>query len=150
MPTIHHGANFTSLSFGGVQYTEIGDLIVGRQDLISLPLMMPVLTTALLILIVPKPIDRSRRLSLIVACCVVSSLAMFGVLAFYHWAATRFLYELTPLLFVVVYCALERLWESVRRRDGLRRLTLAGLGLIFCANVMMGLMAGVIAFMYSR
>jgi hypothetical protein len=123
---------------------------MGRQDLISLPLMMPVLLLVLPIPVLLGAAHRTKDLTVIVTCCIASSVATFGLLAFYHWAAARFLHEFTPLLFVVVYCALAGLWETVRGRDGLRRLSLAGLGLIFCANTMMGLMAGIIGFMYPR
>jgi len=150
LPTIHHGANFTSLSFGGVHDIAVGDLLVGRQDLISLPLMMPVLLTVLLIPVLAKPAGRSWDLRIIIACCITSSAAVFGLIASYHWAAARYIYEFTPLLFVLAYCVLISMWEIVRRNDGLRRLTVAGLGLIFCANIVMGLMAGVIGFMYPR
>jgi hypothetical protein len=150
LPTIHQGANFTSLSFGGVHDIAVGDVVVGRQDLISLPLMMPVLLMVLLTPLLAKLASRSLDLRTIVACCITSSVAVFGLIACYHWAAARYVYEFTPLLFVVVYCVLISLWETVRRNDGLRRFTVAGLGLIFCANIMMGLVAGVIGFMYPR
>jgi hypothetical protein len=150
LPVIHHGQNFTSLSFGGVHDIAVGDLLMGRQDLISIPIMMPVMFALLLMPLLAKTANRSRVLTLIVACCITSSVVMFGLIASYHWAAARYIYEFTPLLFIVIYWVLVRLWESVRRHDGLRRLTLVGLGLLFCANTMMGLIAGIIAFMYPR
>lgn len=150
LPIIHHGENFTSLSFGGVHDFAVGDLLMGRQDLISLPLMMPVLILALLMPLLPKLASRSVYLRLVIACCITSSVVVFGLIASYHWASARYIYEFTPLLFVVVYCVLASLWEVVRGHDCLRRLILGGLGLCFCANTMMGLMAGVIAFMYPR
>jgi hypothetical protein len=150
LPTIHYGENFTSLSFGGIHNIAVGDLLVGRQDLISLPLMMPVLLTVLLTPLLRNAASRPRDLRTIVACCITSSVAVFGLIACYHWAAARYIYEFTPLLFVVVYCVLGRLWETVRGDDRLRRLTIAGAGLLFCANTMMGLVAGTIGFMYPR
>ncbi len=150
LPSIHHGTRFTTLSFGGVHDIAIGDVVMGRQDLVSLPLMMPVLLAVLLTPMLLRSADRSRRFTLITASCIVSSVITFAALTFYHWAAARFLYEFTPLLFVIVYCGLVRLWETVRQNDGHRRLTVVGLALVFCANTMKGLIAAVIAFMYPR
>jgi hypothetical protein len=150
LPTIHNGANFISLRFGGVHDIAAGDVLMGRQDLISLPLMMPVLLMVLLTPLLAKPASRSLDLRIVVGCCITSSVAVFGLIACYHWAAARYVYEFTPLLFVVVYCVLISLWDTVRRNDGLRRFTVAGLGLLFCVNSMMGLMAGVIGFMYPH
>jgi hypothetical protein len=147
LPSVHHGTRFTTLSFGGVHYIAVGDVLMGRQDLISIPLMMPVLLGVVLAL---PSVNWSKGLTRINTCCVLSSMAVFGILSLYHWAAARFLYEFTPLLFVIVYCGLVSLWEAVRQNGSLRRLTVVGLGLIFCGNTMMGLIAGAIAFMYPR
>jgi len=125
-------------------------LLLGRQDIISLPIMMPVLLTILLMLVLRGYADRSKELMLVITCCIASSVLVFSLIASYHWAAARYTYEFIPLLFVPIYCGLVGLWETVRQNNRLRRLTVAVLGLIFCANTLMGLIAGVIAFMYSR
>ncbi len=150
LPDIHYGARFTSINFGGIQVSSIGDVLIARQDVISIFLMMPILILALAIPFLPRSENESKERGLIIACCIMSSIIAFGLLTSYAWASARFVYEFTPLLFIVIYCVLAGLWETMRASDRLRRLAIVGLALLFCANTLMGLKAGVIGFMYVR
>jgi hypothetical protein len=150
LPDIHYGARFTSINFGGIQESSIGDLLIARQDVISIFLMMPILILALAIPFLPRSENESKERGLIIACCIMSSIIAFGLLTSYAWASARFVYEFTPLLFVVIYCVLAGLWETMAANDRLRHLAIVGLALLFCANTLMGLKAGVIGFMYVR
>ncbi len=150
LPDIHYGARFTSINFGGIQVSTIGDLLIARQDLVSVFLMMPVLILGLVIPFLPISRNALKGSGLIIACCITSSLVAFGLLTSYAWASARFVYEFTPLLFIVVYCVLANLWETIRVNKRLRQLAIIGIVLLFCANTLMGLKAGIIGFMYVR
>jgi len=150
LPDIHYGARFISINFGGIQASTSGDLLIARQDLVSVFLMIPILILVLLIPFLPGSNSQSKVFGLIIACCIISSLITFGLLTSYVWASARFVYEFTPLLFIVVYCVLASLWERIRVNKRLRQLAIAGIVLLFCANTLMGLKAGIVGFMYVR
>ena len=140
LPSIVHGRNFVWAKYG-THFMTVGDVMTAREDLVPLPIMMPVLTLCLLVPVALRFIKADRKLSLIIAVCIASSVGMFAFFTLYVWAAGRFVYEFTPLLFVIVFCVLAVLWEKVRARKYLSVIVVAILGLLIVAQALMGLVS---------
>jgi len=75
--------------------------------------------------------------------CAGCSLIVFGFFTTYYFACARFLYEFTPLLFVMVFYALVVLWEKARMRPWLRRGMLVMLSALMIANCIIGAAWGI-------
>jgi hypothetical protein len=66
---------------------------------------------------------------------------MFIFFTSYVWAAGRFVYEFTPLLFIPTFAALAVVWDKLRERSFFRVLAFTCLLLLFVANMVMGLVS---------
>ena len=118
--------------------TVLNEVMVLREKVGSIFLLTPVL---LLILPVPGLLQHTRGrtpLNLIILGCAACSLLVFGFLTTYYFACARFLYEFTPLLFILVFFALVRLWEKAEGNARPRRALLSILGILLTANCLAG------------
>ena len=140
LPTLVHGRNFVFPRYG-THIAAIGDVLTTREELVSLPVMMPALTLLALIPFTARHMKRIGKLPLIVGAGLLSSLSMFIFFTFYVWAAGRFVYEFTPLLFIAIFCAVSVVWDNVRDHGVFRALAVGGLVLLFAANAFMGLVS---------
>jgi len=125
-----------------IERTFSGDVMIGRELASSVFVVAPVLLLFLPILLLFSRTKKAGDLRLIITCCVLGSLAMLMALCSYVWSTARYLYDFTPLMFVVVFYNLAILWGRVQDNTPLRRLTVVGLCLLFAANCVMGLFLG--------
>jgi hypothetical protein len=105
------------------------------------------ITTPVLLLSLPFPFLFRRacvrdRLSLILVFFGVSSLAVLALLSAWFWAAARYYYDLTPILFILAFCNLAVFWDRIATSPRRKALAKVVLSLLFMGNVLMGLLLG--------
>jgi hypothetical protein len=115
-------------------------IFVSKETVCSIFLMIP-----LLIFAFPLPslvnFRADPRVALIPVAFFAGSLSMFGVLLFFVTAQARYLYDFTPLLFVVAAFNLLHMREHRFRRHP-KRFELA-VGTVIALTVIMGMYVGV-------
>ena len=121
----------------------VNNVLVLREKVSSIFVMMPVI-----MLILPVPVlymyaPRQVNLTPVLFGCAGCSLIVFGFFTTYYFACARFLYEFTPLLFVLVFYALVVLWEKARMSPWLRRGMLVMLSALMIANCIIGAAWGI-------
>jgi len=121
---------------------SIGDVFLTRETVASFFIMMPILMAAAPIAIWHKFRAASSFVGEGILTCWFASLASFAVFVASTTAQARYLYELTPLMFPVVYYNLAILWRKVENRKALARLVATGIVLLVLCNAVMGLYLG--------
>lgn len=119
------------------------NLYLARENVASLFIMMPILIAAAPLAIWPRfRAGISASCSGAILTCCFASLASFAVFALLAIAQARYLYEITPLSFPVVYYNLAVLWRNVKDSGLLRTFTVMAL-LLLIVHGIMGLYLGV-------
>jgi hypothetical protein len=121
---------------------SMGDVFLTRETVASLFIMMPILIAAAPIAIWHKFRAGSNVLWGGILTCWFASLASFAVFVPLVTIQARYLYEVTPLMFLVVYYNLAVLWREVKNRPELARLVSTGIVLLVAFNCVMGLYVG--------
>lgn len=123
-----------------IERIVVGDVMVERELVSSIFIMVPAL-----LLVLPFPwlfnYSESRKgLTTILLFCALAPLTVLTMLCFFVGATARYLYDFTPLLFVLIFFNLVILWGRVRGNVKLRRMIIVGLSLLFIVNFLMGLL----------
>jgi len=126
----------------GREIFSAGSVVMGREQLGSIGLLMPVLVLLLPFQRLVGPVDWSRPLKTILVASGLSSLVMFAMFLCYFYAVPRYLYEFTPLLFVVIFCNLSETWRRMGHAPKARRAFTIGLVLLILFNSVMGIYLG--------
>lgn len=125
-----------------IERVWVGDVMVLRELAISVFIMIPVLILTLPLPFLLRESKKSTELSLLIFFCVIAPLTMLMALSAYCCATARFVYDLVPLLFVLIFFNLVVLWNKTKNHTTLRRALVAGLGLLFVINCIMGILLG--------
>lgn len=132
-----------SRSWPFVIYPEVcagkeSGLLVCRESMASVLLLMPMTLLAIPFPSLVRKLRAERRLLSILAVCAIGSLAMFCLVLPFYWAVPRYLYEFTPLLFIIVFSNVASLWEEITDRGGKTTALTVALGLFFALNLIAG------------
>lgn len=125
-----------------IEWISKGDVLIMRERVSSLFIMVPSLVLAF-------PFSRwfgarssGRTEKTIIAAAVIPSLVTILFFSFFVATVARYLYEFTPLLFVLVLCNVAGVWKAVEVHPGRRGLFLAALVILFVMNGVAGLVLG--------
>ncbi len=124
------------------QGTIGSNVLVIRERVSSLAVMVPALLMAL-----PLPSLWSRcrddeKLSTILILCWGTSLISFVAFTTFVSAVARYLYEFTPLLFVVIFCNLAVFLNRIAGQPTLRTTVIVVVVIMFAANAAAGIVLG--------
>lgn len=117
-------------------------VLVGREQLGSIVLLMPCLVLLVPVQRLFGTRDRSRPLKTMVLAAWISSLTMLGMFMCYFYAVARYLYEFTPLLFLVMFCNVAETATRIDPESKIRSILILGLVLLVLANSLMGVYLG--------
>jgi hypothetical protein len=121
------------------EHVSLAGVYIIREMVCSVFILVPSLLLALPVPLVFRYRSTDRRLLFIITLCMVSCITVLLFLTFFVGAAVRYLYDFTPLLFVLVYCNLATIWRSISGNPTARRLLGGALCLLFVFNGYMGL-----------
>jgi hypothetical protein len=125
-----------------IEWVTKGDVLIMKERVSSLLFMVPSL-----VLCFPfsrwfnaRPWGRPEKA--IIAAALLPSLATLLFFGLFVATVGRYLYEFTPLLFVLVLLTVNAVWARVRVHPGQGRLFLAVLVILFILNAFAGLVLG--------
>lgn len=78
----------------------------------------------------------------VLVACVVASVATFFLVLCYYRAASRYLYEFTPLLFPLILCNVAVWWKQTEVSPASRNALKAGITAVCILNVIGGVCLG--------
>ncbi len=133
--------SFPYLEFSHVGF-KIGDVLKVREKVGSVFFVIPMLLLSIPAVPLAFRAPQAQPLRVIITGCAAVSSAVFGFLLFHLNATSRYLYDFTPLLFVLVYYTLVTAWSVVVEQPRIKRLSIVVLGLLMTVQIVNGFALG--------
>ncbi len=121
-----------------------GDVFTVNEAVVSMFLFFPAIVLAFPLAYLTKAgkgMDGLKTLRVVLPCLLGSGVS-FVLLTAYYRAAPRYIYEFTPLLFVVIFCNIALVLHAATPRSRLGRATKVMLGILFIGNILAGIHLG--------
>jgi hypothetical protein len=119
-----------------------GNVLQVNEHTACLFVMAPALLLCLSLPYILRTCSNDRLFYLVVAVCCVPSVVTFLFYTTLMMAVPRYLYEFTPLAYVLIYVILACLWQRFRADSFGRTAFIVVTGLVFIANFIMGYYLG--------
>jgi hypothetical protein len=119
-----------------------GNVLVINENVACIFVMAPALLLCLSLPYTLRTCSNDKLFYLVVAVCCVPSVVTFLFYTTLMRAVPRYLYEFTPLAYVLIYVILECLWERYRADSFGRTACIVVTSLVFIANFIMGYYLG--------
>lgn len=120
-----------------------GGVLLYRERVASIATMVPSLVLALPVPLLLYRAAKDHRLFFVMFLCATCSVVMFTFFLPFVNAIGRYLYEFTPLLFVLVFCTVAVLWQKLAANHRAQVATELALGILFALNCLAGVALGV-------
>ena len=121
---------------------SMGEVFVTRETVASLVIMMPIIIGAAPLAAWPRFRSESNNVTDAILTCCLASLLSFAVFVPLVTVQARYLYEITPLIFLVVYYNFAIVWRLGQNRRPLGTLAVLGMVLLVTFHGIMGLYLG--------
>lgn len=119
-----------------------GNVLVVNENTACLFVMAPALLLCLSLPYILGTCSKNKLFYLVVAVCCVPSVVTFLFYTTLMRAVPRYLYEFTPLAYVLIYVILACLWQRFRADSFGRTAFIVVTSLVFVANFIMGYYLG--------
>lgn len=119
------------------------NIIVFNEQAVCLFVMAPALLLCFSMPYILRTCSRSKLFYLVITVCLIPSAVTFLFYTTEFWATPRYLYEFTPLVYVVIYIILACFWKRYRAHSLRRTLFIAAISVMSIANAIMGLYLGI-------
>ena len=139
-PTL--SSRFPYVYHGHWTYTLPGGVVIAREMVSSFLYTMPGIVLVLPTPFLLRSLRKSAVFQTLLAGFGIVSLCIFFLLLCYYRAVGRYLYEFTPLLFIVMYCNTVCIWEWAKNSASRRAIVIFALCALFVGQVLGGIFLG--------